>query len=312
VLTGRATATTLHRMKAYLNGRMVPLEQASISAQDAGVQHGVGLFETMQAFNGQVFRLEPHVDRLVHSAAELGLATALRPRPLADVVEHTLSENKLAEARVRLTVTGGDLSLLGAANAGGKTAKHEPTILCVASAPTEYPPAFFDDGVPVILADPKLNPLDPMAGHKTLNYWMRLRVLAEAAGRGAGEALWFTVSNHLAGGSVSNIILVKDGQLLTPIARGEEVEAALPSPVLPGITRAAVIELAEDADLPVHRKMLSITDVLEADEIMLTNSSWQILPVVKVEKEPIGDGKPGPVTRDLRDKLLKLIEEETS
>jgi branched-subunit amino acid aminotransferase/4-amino-4-deoxychorismate lyase len=129
-------------MKVYLNGKMVPLAEASISAQDAAVQHGVGLFETMQAFNGRVFRLEPHVDRLVQSAGELGLAAALRPRPLADVVEHTLEANKLTEARIRLTVTGGDLSLLGAAQAGGKATKHEPTVLCVASAPTEYPPAF--------------------------------------------------------------------------------------------------------------------------------------------------------------------------
>jgi branched-chain amino acid aminotransferase len=156
-----------------------------------------------------------------------------------------------------------------------------------------------------------LNPFDPMAGHKTLNYWSRLRVLAEAAQRGAGEALWFSVSNHLAGGSVSNVILVKDGQLLTPLARGEEPDASLPSPILPGITRAAIIELAEAADIPVHRKMLSITDVLEADEAMLTNSSWQILPVVQVEKEKIGSGKPGPITLDLRSKLLELIEEET-
>lgn len=298
-------------MKVYLNGKMVPLAEASISAQDAAVQHGVGLFETMQAFNGRMFRLEPHVDRLVQSAGELGLAAALRPRPLADVVEHTLEANKLTEARIRLTVTGGDLSLLGTAQSGGKAAKHEPTVLCVASAPTEYPPAFFEDGVAVILADPKLNPFDPMAGHKTLNYWSRLRVLAEAAQRGAGEALWFSVSNHLAGGSVSNVILIKDGQLLTPLARGEEPDASLPSPILPGITRAAVIELAEAADIPVHRKMLSITDVLEADEAMLTNSSWQILPVVQVEKEKIGSGKPGPITLDLRSKLLELIEEET-
>jgi len=298
-------------MKVYLNGKLVPLAEARLSAHDAGVQHGVGLFETMQAFNGKVFRLEPHINRLVESAKQLGLASTLRPRPLADVVEHTLQANDLTEARIRLTVTGGDLSLLGAARSGGKSAKHEPTVLCVASAPTEYPPAFFDDGVTVVIADPKLNPFDPMAGHKTLNYWTRLRVLTEAAQRDAGEAVWLSVSNHLACGSVSNVILIKDQQLLTPFARGEEVEAALPAPVLPGITRAAVLELAEEDDLPIHRKMLSISDLLEADEVMLTNSSWQILPVVQVEKEKIGEGKPGPITTDLRTKLLKLIEKET-
>jgi len=103
---------------------------------------------------------------------------------------------------------------------------------------------------------------------------------------------------------------VKDGQLLTPYARGEETEGALGSPVLPGITRAAALEAAEDLKLPVQRRMLTINDVLEADELMLTNTSWLVLPVVRVEKETIGDGKVGPVTRQLYERMLKMIHAE--
>ena len=299
-------------MKAYVNGKLVELDAAVLSAHDAAVQHGVGLFETMQAFNGVVFALDAHIERLVQSAQQTGLTDQLHPKPLAELVNHTVEANGLVEARVRLTVTGGDLSLLGQARAGGGSSKHTPSIVCVVSEPTQYPPAFFEAGVRVVIADPKANPFDPLAGHKTLNYWMRLRTLADAAARQAGEALWFGVTNHLAGGAVSNAFVVKDQQLLTPIARGEEPEAGLPAPVLPGITRAAVIECADAADIPVHRRMLTISDVLEADELFLTNSSWQVLPVVKVEKEAIGEGEVGPVTQRLREALLATIERETS
>ncbi len=301
-------------MKAYVNGKFVELEDATLGIHDAGLQHAVGLFETMQAFNGRVFRLEAHVDRLIRSAKELGLTASLRADPLCELVEATLRENEMTEARLRLTVTGGDLSLLAAAAAardGDRPGPHTPTVLCVATEPTEYPAAFFARGVTVAIADSRANPFDVHAGHKTLNYWPRLRALADASVAGAGEALWLSVTNHLAAGSVSNVLLVKDGAILTPFAHGEEETGALPAPVLPGVTRAAVIELAEDMDIPVHRRMLNIEDVLNADEMMLTNSSWQVLPVTAVEKSKLANGKPGELTLKLREALLERIAKET-
>jgi branched-subunit amino acid aminotransferase/4-amino-4-deoxychorismate lyase len=162
----------------------------------------------------------------------------------------------------------------------------------------------------VVIADTRLNPLDPMSGHKTLNYWGRLRELQSAAAKRAGEALVFQVTNHVAGGCVSNIFLVRGGELLTPIARGEEggggegSGAALPSPVLPGITRKWVMEWAGDRGMAVTRRMLSIDDVLGADEAFLTNSSWGVLPVVRVEKEMLGGGEVGEVARAAREAWL--------
>ena len=299
-------------MKSFVNGQMMPLEDAVLSIHDAGLQHGVGLFETLQAFNGKVFRLVPHIERLIESARQTGLSNALRLEPLCDLVETTLGENRLTEARIRLTITGGDLSLLAAARSGGTQPGQQPSVLCVTNRPTEYPASFFEQGVMVVIADAKANPLDPLAGHKTLNYWSRLKALARAATQQAGEALWFAVTNHLCGGSVSNAFIVKDGKLLTPIGRDEETPGALPSPVLPGITRAAVIEIAEGLSIDIEKKMLTINDVLEANEIFLTNSSWQVLPVVSVEDRTIGSGKPGEMTTKLRSALLDLIASETS
>jgi branched-subunit amino acid aminotransferase/4-amino-4-deoxychorismate lyase len=290
-------------MDVYLNGRMVPIKEARVSVEDAGFQHAVGLFETMQAWNGIVFGLDEHLQRLATSAQELGLARELNIAPLAEAVRKTLQHNKLTEARLRLTLTAGEVSMLKPPAAEPPP----PTLLIVASPPTQYDPAYFQQGVTVVIAPPAANPFDPLAGHKTLAYWGRLRTLRQAAAAGAGEALWLNVTNHLASGAVSNVFLVKDGSLLTPFARGEEVAAALPAPVLPGVTRAAVIDLAQQAAIPVQRRMLSVNDLLEADEVFLTNSSWLLLPVTKVEKKAIADGKVGPVTTKLREGLLAKV-----
>ena len=294
-------------MQVYLNGEMVDAGEARVSVEDAGFTHAVGLFETMAAVHGQVFRLDAHIQRLVDSARILGLARMLDAAVLAAAVKQTVSHNQLAEARVRLTVTAGGVSLLRSAPAEQPTT---PTVLVTATEPVAYDPAYFEQGIMALVAPQGANPFDATAGHKTLSYWGRLRTLRQAAVAGAGEALWLSVTNHLAGGAVSNVFLVKDEQLLTPIARGEEVTGNLPAPVLPGITRAAILELADGMDLSTERRMLDVDDLFDADEVFLTNSSWQVLPVTRVEKTPIGDGQVGPLTQQLRAALLDLIEKE--
>jgi branched-chain amino acid aminotransferase len=327
----------------FLNGKFVSEAEARVSAFDAGVQHGVGLFETMLAVGGgmaggtpaphgpRVVRLGEHLARLIASARELGLSDSLREGALAEAVALTVEKSGLARARVRVTVTGGDLNLLGRSDAaterrrdGEKSieaaeptsmarARVDPTVMIAATAAAEYPGEMFERGVGVVIADMRVNPLDPLSGHKTLNYWGRLRELRAAAGKGAGEALVFQVTNHLAGGCVSNVFLVKGGTLLTPIARGEETQrrrdgetqsgaggAAMPSPVLPGVTRAGALEWAGERGIEVVRRLLTIDDLLGADEVFLTNSSFGVLPVVRVEKERIGSGEVGEVTRGAR------------
>ncbi len=318
----------------FLNGSFAQGDAATISAFDAGIQHGVGLFETMlggiadadevrrregagEAISGIgafAMGLERHLDRLIESARELGLSDRLRAGPLAEAVLRTIEKSGLARTRVRLTITGGDLNLLqrsaGARAGSGAEGKDEPpavqpTLMIVAQEATYYPPELFERGAGVVLADLRVNPLDPTSGHKTVNYWQRLRELQRAASARAGEALVFQVSNHLAGGCVSNAILVKDGTLVTPIARGEEggdapgKGVALPSPVLPGVTRRWVLDWAQRTGTPARQKMITIDEVLAADELLLTNSSWGVMPVVKVEREAIGDGVVGEVGKEL-------------
>ncbi|MCI0630114.1 MAG: aminotransferase class IV [Phycisphaerales bacterium] len=294
-------------MLVWLNGHFVDRDQASISIFDAGFQHGVGLFETMLARHGAIFRPEAHLARLARSAKELLLSDRLRIDPMIDALHLTLKRNNLQNARVRLTLTGGNLNLL---QSQGQS-QVDPTIMIVAQPPTTYPDSFFEKGVTVTIADGRDNPLHPMAGHKTINYWPRIQALQLAAAKRAGESLWLTISNHLSAGSVSNIFLVKDGSLLTPIAHGEEDPNAVRSPVLPGITRAAIIELAENLDIQTRRQLLDAQALLDADEVFLTNSSWGVLPVTAIERKQIGDGQVGDVTKQLRRAWSDLVDQET-
>jgi branched-subunit amino acid aminotransferase/4-amino-4-deoxychorismate lyase len=294
----------------FLNGLFLDRNDARVSASDAGLLHAVGLFETMTAriaADGVVVDgLEEHLDRLQSSAAQLGLSTELKTGPLGEAVVETVRRSGHERSRVRLTITGGDLNLLRATGRGA----HTPTVIIDAQPATRYPEAMFTKGVMAVIADAKANPLDPTAGHKTLNYWWRLRELQTAAGRGAGEAIVLQVSNHVCGGCVSNLFVVRDGILITPIARGEEMEiggkGAIPSPVLPGITRAWVLKEAKKMGLTVERRMMGIGDVLDADEVFLTNSSWGVLPVTAVEAEPVGGGEVGELAKGLRERIIAV------
>lgn len=309
-------------MQAFLNGSFIELDTARVPAFDAGFQHGVGLFETMlggvkESHGGAepwVIGLDEHCERLAASAAVLDLSPDLRAAALGDAVLATVARSGLARSRVKLTVTGGDLNMLARGAAGGGKAV-DPTILITTQPATVYPTAMLEAGVSASLAATRANNFNPTEGHKTLNYWWRLRELQAAGRKGAAESLVFDITGHLAGGCVSNAFVVKDGVVLTPFAKGEEgygpqgptgdVEQKreagdhLPSPVLPGVTRAWVIDQLEMKGVSVERRMLTVDDVLGADELFLTNSSWGVLPIVQLEAREIGGREPGAVTAGL-------------
>lgn len=287
----RNTAATV-----WIDGRFVDPESAKVSAFDAGLLHAVGLFETMIARNGEVLQLGRHLRRLRASASELRLSTTLRIEPLAEAVRAAVARSGLGDARIRLTVTGGDLNLL--ARSGGRGGP--PTLMVVVQPATRYPEALFERGGRLAVADARLNPLDPFASHKTLAYWHRLAALQDALAKRCDEALWLSVTNHVCGGSTSNLVVVRDGVVLSPQARGEEPSGALRSPVLPGVVRSLVLEWAAEEGRTVERRLLTIEDVLQADEVCLLNSSWGVMPVVAVEAAEIAGGRVGDVVAGWR------------
>lgn len=278
-------------MKVWLNGRIVATDDAKVSAFDAGFQHGVGLFETLRVTGGEPLDLEKHLARLAGSAADLRLSTSMDVEPLGGAIRATLEANELTEARVRITLSGGDLNMLSVPGE-----RHDPTLLIVAQPPTIYPKELFETGVMISVAEGRLSRADRFAGHKTLWYWPRLFELQRAAAVGAAESVWFTTRNILASGCVSNVFMVEGKTLVTPPARGEALEG---QPVLPGIVRSWVFEKSESAGQKVERSEIDINRLLAANEVFLTNSSWGVMPVVKLEDSTIGAGVPGPVAAGL-------------
>jgi branched-chain amino acid aminotransferase len=294
----------------WINGNFIDESQASVSLRDAGLLHAAGVFTTMRSYAGKVFRLDQHLRRLRDSCDALFIPLIHNDQTLTSAIAELLSQNHITDGRLRLSVTRGQ-SIHDPIHG----LRLEPNIFLTATESEPYPAEFYERGMTVILLDEqKLNPYDMQAGHKTLNYFSRLSALREANRRGAGEALWFNVHNYLQSGSISNVFVVKAGKLLTPPTPQEMlnpiVRDAMPYPksaVLPGITRAAIIELANQANVEVNLASIDVNTLLEADEIFLSNSIMQIMPVCRIERRAIGNDRPGPITLDLSHRLTTLI-----
>lgn len=300
---------------AWMNGNFVDEADAAVSIRDTGLLHAAGVFTTMRAYGGVVFRLRRHLTRLRESCEALFIPLLPKDELLMEVVGEVLEKNKLADARLRLTVTRGTSQqdpLHGL--------RLEPNVFLTATELQAYPESYYQEGMTVVLNDEqKLNPYDIQAGYKTLNYFSRLAALRDATRRSAGEALWFNVHNYLQSGSISNVFVVKDGRLMTPPTPREMLDAAMrdamPYPrsaVLPGITREAVMEAAKKAGIELQITAINVHQLLEADECFLTNSIMQVMPVGRVERHAFGEGRPGTVTRKLGEELARMIAGETA
>ena len=287
---------------AWLNDQFVDENDASVAIRDTGLLHAAGAFTTMRSYAGRVFRLDAHLRRLRASCEALFIPLQYRDEQLAAAVAELLARNALADARLRLTVTR------GAAQQDPLHGTHlTPTVFATAAPVEPYPAEFYARGLTAILLDEqKLNPYDLQAGHKTLNYLSRLAALREANRRGAGEALWFNVHNYLQSGSISNVFVVKDAAVITPPTKWEVRDSA--SVVLPGVTRGAVIDVAKAQGVEVRLERIDVNQLLDADEIFVTNSIMQVMPVCRIERKAIGDDKPGPVTTRLANALADEIQ----
>jgi branched-chain amino acid aminotransferase len=273
---------------------LLPAEEARVSVFDSGFMQGIGLFETMRAYQGRIFRLQAHLERLIQSARTLGWTVLPQLDDLAANVRQALTPLTGADARVRLTVTTGSLHV-----EAGDTP--QLTVVATAAPAEKYADECYTRGVTAIVSNCWQNPTDLTTGHKTTSYFARLASLRVAHLQAAFEALWLTPDGHLAEGAISNVFVVRDEQLLTP---------PLNTPVLPGITRAAVMELAVEQDVPVREAALALEDALGAEEVFLTNSMMELVPVVRIGRQAIGNEKPGEITRKLAIAYGDLIDRE--
>jgi branched-chain amino acid aminotransferase len=274
--------------KVFFNYSLVDIADANISAADAGFLYGAGLFETMRSYNGLVLGLDEHLDRLFASAEKLVIYNNYEKDFITGAIYKLLQANELTDARIRLTLTGGSIS--------AEPEEKKSTLVITATEIHPYPDDYYKNGVMVTLCPYRQNPYNPTSGHKTLNYFPRLMALDMARKYHAAESLWFTVDNALSEGCISNVFLVKNSAIYTP---------KLQTPILPGVTRKFIHEIADENSIEFIEKDLYIDDCLSADEIFLSNSIMQIMPVARIEKHVVGKGKTGELTK----KLIKLFDE---
>ena len=294
-MTHKMVSSPTMQEKVFLNDSIIPAAEARIPVQDAGLLHGVGLFETMRSYRGRIFRMDDHLDRMFNSAAALGITISQQRTDIVAGAYSLLKANALQDARLRITVTAGNTS--GATGDESRVS----TLVITAAHLQPYSNDLYRYGMTVTISPYKQNPHDPTAGHKTVNYLSRLLALQQAHHAGAGEAIWFTPTNCLAEGSISNIFLVSGEGILTP---------SLETGILPGISRKLVAQLAGDAGISCQQKTLHIKDLLSADEVFLTNSIMEIMPVCKIEKHIVGNGKCGPIYNKLHDLYRRAVDDE--
>ena len=281
-------------MWVHVNGRLVEESGAFLSVFDRGFLYGDGIFESMRAVAGVVFREGRHLDRLGRSAAGIGLALPLTASGFSAAVRDLLERNGLRDARIRVTITRGQ----------GRPGEYvkvygPPSVVISATRFEGVDPALHRNGVRVAVARRRQIPpetLDPAI--KSISRLTSVLARREAREVGAFEAILLDGDGRLTEGTVSNLFLVLGGGLLTSPA---------PAGGLPGITREAVVELARAASIRISEEPLPAGLLETADEIFLTNTSWEILPVVRVGESAVGGGVPGPLTRCLLARYRDLM-----
>jgi len=287
----------------YLNGSLLPRSQARISVFDHGFLYGYGLFETMRAYNGKIFLLERHLNRLLSASLVLGLGSGLNATELGRACMDTLADNNLENARLRLTVSRGEVDSFPGPGTGDN-----PTILVTVN---DYSPPRenYDKGFRAGVASFYGYSQSPILRLKSTNYLLNIRAKLEAEAAGLDESLILNEHGFITEGSISNIFFITSASsLVTP-----PVESGL----LPGITRQVVMELADSLGIEAVESEIKLADLKQFEEAFLTNSLIEIMPLVEVRDSTgkiisIGSGNPGPVTRKLMAAYKKMVEQHTS
>lgn len=281
-------------MQVYIDGQFYPKAEAKISVFDHGFLYGDGTFEGIRAYNGRVWKLTEHLDRLYASAKSLWMEIPIPWSEMEEVVLETCRRNNLHDAYIRLVVSRGygDLGL-------DPRKCPRPTIVCIADTISLYPPEVYQTGMKVISVATRRNPVDTLSPQiKSLNYLTGIMAKISAVTLGFPEVIMLNSQGYVTEGTGDNIFIVRKGKITTPPAY---------LGILPGITRQAVIGMAKEMGYEVEEGVFSLHDVYTADECFLTGTAAEVVPVVEADSRSIGDGRPGQITTS----LIARFREET-
>jgi len=281
----------------YIDGKFYPKSEAKISVYDHGLLYGDGVFEGIRAYNGSVFKLKEHVDRLYKSAHTIMLQIPMTKEEMTKTVIETLKKNNLKEGYIRLVVTRGvgDLGL-----DPRKCAK--PTVIIITQPwKVLHGDDAKDKGITTMISWVKRDPVDATTHEiKSLNYLNSILAKIEANTAGVDDAICLDKTGFICEGVAENIFMVKDGEIATPpICTG----------ALDGITRRVVIQLARKLGYKVEERNMTPNEMFNADEVFFTGTAAEIAPVREINKRIINDGKPGPITKRLMQEYSKLVKD---
>ena len=283
-------------LQININGKYFDKENAKVSVYDHGFLYGDGVFEGMRSYGGKVFRLKQHMDRLWSSAKAIWLTIPISQEEMARQVNDTLAKNNIKDGYIRLVVTRG----AGALGLDPNRCS-DPQIIIIADHIQLYPREMYERGLEIVTASTIRNHSAALSPRiKSLNYLNNIMAKIEGLQAGCVEALMLNAKGEVAECTGDNIFIVRKGVLQTP-----PIDAG----ILEGITREAVIELAEGMQIPVQQIALTRHDVFIADECFLTGSAAEVIPVVKLDSRVIGDGQPGPITKKLTERFHQLTRE---
>ncbi len=280
-------------MKIFIDGKFLNERDAKVSVFDHGLLYGDGVFEGIRAYNGRVFKLKEHIDRLFYSAKAILLEIPISHAQLAKATIETIRANKLRDCYVRLVVTRG----VGNLGLNPRSCK-KPSIIIIAGKIQVYPAELYAKGMDIVTVPTVRNlhsALNPAI--KSLNYLNNILAKIEANNAGVEEAVMLNAEGFVAECTADNLFIIKNGELFTP---------PLSAGALYGITRQTVMELAVQTGMKVSEPNLTRYDLFNADECFLTGTGAEIMPVVKIDGRIIGTGKPGPLTRELVEKYHAL------
>ena len=281
-------------MKIYLNGKLVEKEDARVSVFDHGLLYGDGAFEGIRAYSGVVFKLGEHIDRLYETCHTMMINVGMTKKQMIEAVVKTLRANNLRDGYIRLVITRGD----GDLGLDPRKCKGSPNIIIIADKITLYPDEMYKNGLTIVTVPTVRNhpeAINPQL--KSLNYLNNIMAKIEANNAGVPEAIMLDGSGYVAECTGDNIFMIKGSAIKTPM-QGR----------LRGITRDAVMALAEKRlKLDVQETLITRHEFYNADEVFLTGTAAELIPVVKIDGRLIGSGKPGPLTL----KLLKLFHDVT-
>lgn len=271
-------------MKIYLDGQIVDEADAKISVFDHGLLYGDGVFEGIRLYQGNIFRLNEHLERLEHSARAIMLKLPLTREEIVKAVADTCRANNLKDAYIRLVITRGvgDLGL-------APWLCPKPTIFVIASKITLYPQEHYENGLSIVTVPTRrINPAALPPTIKSLNYLNNILGKIEARQFGALEAIMLNDQGYIAECTADNVFLVQKGTLLTPAAS---------QGALKGVTRDTIFDIAGELGVPIKECDLTRYDAWCADECFLTGTGAEVIPVVKLDGREIGNGKPGAITQ---------------